>query len=66
MPTFRGNRVNRPNVRMTPPEGYGDYSNPNTFDEQRQKDRAFDKEEARVKDKAKVAQERLNPNKGTY
>ncbi len=61
MPTFRGKRVNRPNSGMNTPAGYGDYSNPATMDAQRQTDRAFDSDEARVKDRLAWAKNKANP-----
>lgn len=32
-------------VNLTPPHGYGDYSNPETRDAQRRTDREFDRQE---------------------
>lgn len=53
----------RPTQRsgMRPPAGYGDYSNPGTMDAQRQTDRAFDSDEARVNDRLSSARKMVNP-----
>ena len=61
MPTFRGKRVNRTNSGMTPPAGYVEYSKPATMDSQRQTDRSFDSDEARVNDRLSWAKGKVNP-----
>ena len=59
-PTGRNHRPT-PRSGMRPPAGYGDYSNPRTMDAQRQTDRAFDSDEARVNDRLSSAQKMVNP-----